>query len=368
MKVAFFIGSLNRGGTETLVLDSFRKRDVAPFESILLYRNEGDLSGEYRTTGVKMVQMKPQGRKTGYIHQLRKTLKQEKVDILHTQTLLNAFLGLFCVCFTHMKLVATFHGFYLSIKDRLITHLVMWFADAVIFVSDYQRRWYLNNVPFCNGKRCHVVYNGVDFSKFDKEYHTPDFIQEVAPVSSGDVVKLAMVGSFVSGRSQSFLCCCLKRLRDDGVGGFQFYFVGKRSEAEPDRYDQCVRYCRENGLLDIVHFVGGRSDVPAILQHIDGFVYSTVDDTFGIAVVEAMASGIPVIVNDWDVMKEITFGGRWATLYKTNDEEDCVSKITALVCGGRHRGKNGPDTAKSVREYFSIEKHIQNLYSVYCVS
>lgn len=367
MKVAFFIGSLNRGGTETLVLDSFRKREVAPFESILLFRNEGDLSEEYRATGVKMIRIKPHGPRTGYIHQLRKTLKQEKVDILHTQTLLNAFLGLFCVCFTHIKLVATFHGFYLSIKDRLITHLVMWFADASIFVSDYVRKWYIHNTFFAPKKRCHVVYNGVDFSKFDKEYHTPDFLQEFDPALSSDVVKLAMVGSFVSGRSQSFLCCCLKRLRDDGVDGFQFYFVGKRSEAEPERFDRCVSYCRENGLLDIVHFVGGRSDVPAILQHIDGFVYSTVDDTFGIAVVEAMASGIPVIVNDWDVMEEITYDGRWATLYKTNDEKDCVSKIRAFFRDGRHSEKKELDTAKSVREYFSIEKYIQNLYSVYSV-
>ena len=44
MKVAFFIGSLNRGGTETLVLDTFRRKEVLPYECILIYRSEGELS------------------------------------------------------------------------------------------------------------------------------------------------------------------------------------------------------------------------------------------------------------------------------------------------------------------------------------
>ena len=87
MKVAFFIGSLNRGGAEILVLDTLRKRNTAPFESILIYRNDGDLSDEYRATGVPMFRIKPTGTKLGYVPRLRRLLKKEKVDILHTQTL-----------------------------------------------------------------------------------------------------------------------------------------------------------------------------------------------------------------------------------------------------------------------------------------
>ena len=44
MKVAYFIGSLNRGGTEMLTLDICRKKDYAPFEMILVYRYDGELT------------------------------------------------------------------------------------------------------------------------------------------------------------------------------------------------------------------------------------------------------------------------------------------------------------------------------------
>ena len=365
MKVAFFIGGLNRGGTETLILDTFRKQENISFESILIYRNDGDLSEAYRSTGVKMIRVKPGKFKLGYIHQLRKILRQEGVDILHTQTLLNAFLGLFCVCFSRISLVASFHGFRTSFMGRLLTHPVMWLADACVFVSDFERQWYLRNTLLAPEKRCHVIYNGIDFTKFSQRYSKPDFLMEHDQESSCQCINLAMIGNFVSVRSHYFLCQGLKKLLNEGIDGFQFFFVGKRSEAEPDKYDDCVRFCEENGLMDKVHFVGGRGDVPAILQHIDGFVYSSHRDTFGIAVVEALAAGVPVIVNDWGVMKEISDQGELACLYKTKNIDDFVMKMRLFLDSISAFQLQAQKNASIVREKYSIERHIENLYSLY---
>lgn len=69
-------------------------------------------------------------------------------------------------------------------------------------------------------------------------------------------------------------------------------------------------------------FLGLWDDVPSLLATMDAFVYATRHDSFGIAVVEAMASRVPTFVNDWGVMNELTKGGRYATLYKTDDIED----------------------------------------------
>ena len=365
MKVAYFIGSLNRGGTETLVLDSFRRRDVAPFESILIYRNDGELTEQYRATGVQMFRVKPRWYKIGYLNKLRKILRCEQVAILHTQTLFNAFLGIFCVCFTPTKLVASFHGLHFSVKNRLLAQFVIWFADASVFVSDYVRRWYLRHTLFAPANHCHVVYNGIDFAKFDKMYSIPDFLDQTASKGRNDGITLAMVGSFVGGRSQRFVCESIKRLQDEGFNDFRFYFIGRRSKSEPDYYDECVKFCSENGLLDKVFFLGERSDVPAVLQNIDGFVYSSNHDTFGIAVVEAIASGIPVIVNDWDVMKEISDNGRLVFLYKSGDVQDCVMRIKSLCLHRDEYLAKAKESSRVVRERYSIENHIKALHRVY---
>lgn len=364
MKVAYFIGSLNRGGTETLLLDMFRRKEMASYESILVYRNEGDLSEAYRATGVPMFRIKPTGIKLGYVSKLRRLLREEGVDVLHTQTSLNAFLGIFCTCFLHTKLVASFHGFFTSLTGRVFTHLVMWYADASVFVSGYVRDWYIRHTLFAPRKRCYVVYNGIDFSKLDKTYDVPDFVKE-NDLDPG-AITMAMVGSFVGGRSQDFLCRALKAFKDRNLCDFRFYFIGKKSDEEPKLYDNCIEYCKDNGLLNTsVFFLGGRSDVPAILQNVDAFVYSTNDDTFGIAVVEAVASGLPVIVNDWEVMKEVTDNGNLAYMYKTKDVEDCVERLGQLVNNLANYKQDARMNAKIVREKYSIEAHIHNLSNIY---
>lgn len=365
IKVAFFIGSLNRGGTETLVLDSFRRQAEAPYHTILIYRNEGDLSNAYHATGVPMFQIKPKGLKLGYITKIRQLLRQEGVTVLHAQTLLNALLGIFCTCFSHVKLVASFHGFRYSFTERLKTHVVMWFANASIFVSEYVRDWYIKHTFLTPRNRCHLVYNGIDFSKFEKEYAVPDFLTKASSDSSSGL-NWVMVGNFVKGRSQSFVCEVVNALVERGVSGFRLFFVGKRVASAPERYDSCVRYCREHGLLDRnVFFLGGRDDVPAILQHADAFIYSSEHDTFGIAVVEAMAAGLPVVVNDWEVMKEITEKGNWATLYRTGDVADCVEKMEQLLLDLEANKRNARLLAPQVKERYSIQTHIQNLNKVY---
>ena len=366
MRVAFFLGGLNRGGTEMLILDVFRKMDVAPFDAILIYRNEGNLSEDYRATGVPMIRIKPSGfRIIGYIRQLRSVLEQERIDILHTHTLLNAFMGLFCVCCSARKLVSSFHGLFTSFRGRIMTRAVLWFTDASVFVSNYVRQWYLGRNPVVSPKRCHVVYNGIEFSRFDHRFPVPDFLEMPTSPGQKPCVKLAMVGSFVSVRAQDFLCRCIKGLREQGMDGFQLFFIGRRSAAEPERYDACVRFCQQNDLMDVVHFMGEREDIPAILQHIDGFVYSTNEDTFGIAVVEALAAGVPVLVNDWDVMREITDDGQLACLYKTQAVEDCIRKLGDFILNVNSYESSARANAHIIRERFCIERHIQSLNAVY---
>jgi len=112
-----------------------------------------------------------------------------------------------------------------------------------------------------------------------------------------------------------------------------------------------------------------RQDVPELLMQMDGFVYSSVSDTFGIAVVEAMAAGLPVIVNDWEVMREITNDGAWATLYRSNDAEDCADKIDKLIHELRTNREQVMQRCESiaheVRAKFSIENHIRQLEQIY---
>lgn len=365
MRVAFFFGSLNRGGAETLVRDVCARKDSTPFEIICLYRKEGEYLSSYKETGVRLVKVDPQGKSfIRYLLSFRKVILENKIDIVHAQTGFNALICLFSLVFTHVRLVTTFHGFSFSSAPYWQRKLVYWHSKRIICVSEYEKQCYQENWRLPINNKLRVVYNGIDFSKFDTCISDPD-----SPVSlDKDCLNMVMVGSFRSGRSQSFVCKVADELNKKKIR-FNLFFVGRREETEPQRYDSCVEYCVSHGISEKVHFLGNRSDIPYLLKHMDLFLYASEHDTFGIAVLEALASALPVIVNDWVVMKEITDDGAFASLYETENVDDCLSKILAFHLIWLHEPETIRDRslriAEAVRERYSIDNHIRGLNDVY---
>lgn len=379
MKVAYFLGSLNRGGTETLLLDVFRNASKAPYEMLGIHRRGGAYQEDFYAAGPRMIQCTPKTfGKLRFIWQLRKHFLRERVTHVHAQQSLDCIYSWLATIGTEIRVVVTFHGydFGAGVVAKWINRLSIQVADAVCFVSKAQRDYYKMVYRIRQENKLHVVYNGIDFEKLDAKHPMPDFLSKLDSASprrnlSAKIdsvpqrrIRLAMVGNFVRVRAQNIIVKSIQVLSHQGVQNFDFYFVGKRDPKEPWRYDDCVKYCEENELKN-VHFLGGRGDVPAILQNIDGFVYATDHDTFGIAVVEAMASGLPVIVNDWDVMREITREGEWATLYRTDDREDCANAIRGMLENIDETKKRAEQIAVEVRKAYSIKSHIQRLAEVY---
>jgi glycosyltransferase involved in cell wall biosynthesis len=82
-------------------------------------------------------------------------------------------------------------------------------------------------------------------------------------------------------------------------------------------------------------------------------------------VVEAMASRIPVFVNDWVVMTEITEHGKLATLYKTKDEADLFRQFSLYLQQKELFVEKAKLASKVVVEKYNIQNHISNLKSIY---
>jgi len=78
-----------------------------------------------------------------------------------------------------------------------------------------------------------------------------------------------------------------------------------------------------------------------------------------------MAMGIPVFVNDWEVMKEITQNGKFATLYKSRDEYDLLKKFLLFLQNREINILQAREASAYVRENFNIENHIRQLKQVY---
>jgi glycosyltransferase involved in cell wall biosynthesis len=371
MKIAYLLGSLNRGGTETLLLDVFRNAKQNALDAMGIYRKSGSLESDFRQSGVEMVQLPVEKNPLAYLIQLRRLLVRNKISIVHAQQPIDALFAWLACLGTGMKIVLTFHGYDFNDekKGALILRFIIKRTDTNIFVSETQRQYYQQRYSLKYEKQT-VVYNGISFDKLDVSItrtttssHPESNLRNELHISPNTLL-IGSVGNFVPVRDQLTLCRFLKLLNEQEVD-FHFIFVGKRAENKPDLYDNCYNFCQQNNLLDRVAFLGSRNDVPELLQQLDAFLYATDHDTFGIAVVEAMAAGIPVFVNDWEVMTEITNQGKYVTLYKTKEEVDLLQQFMLFLQDKTPYKTKALEAIRFVREKYSVEKHIENLKQVY---
>jgi glycosyltransferase involved in cell wall biosynthesis len=370
IKVAYLLGSLNRGGTETLLLDVFRNAGKSGLHAIGIYRKPGVLESDFLNTGIEMKYIPDSKNPIKYILRLRNHLLNYQIEIVHAQQPIDAFYA-YMACFgLKIKCVLTFHGYDFTEKalGKHILNFIIRKTDRNIFVSDTQRQYYEKKYKLDSNKQ-KVVYNGISFEKLGL---TPD--QTLSrPLDANlrnelnltqDTLLIGAVGNFNEVRDQMTTCRFLKLLSDQQLD-FHFVFVGKRVENSPNLYDNCVDYCIQNKLIKRVSFLGVRNDVPQILKELEAFVYSTDHDTFGIALVEAMAVSIPVFVNDWGVMQEITALGKYASLYKTKDETDLLRQFLLFLQNKPAHQQKAKNAAEYVCKKFSIENHIHQLKGLY---
>lgn len=368
MKIAYLLGSLNRGGAETLLLDIFKNATKNNLNAIGIHRKSGVLESDFYNSGVKLHRLSVGWNLIGYLLHLRALLSANNIEIVHAQQPIDALFARLATLGTKIRIILTFHGFDYQVKGfgHFILRYIIKRTDVNIYVSENQREHYQQKYHL-KAKNQVVVYNGISLDKLDfakESTENPIVLIRTELKLKPETILLGTVGNFVQGRDQFTLCRFLKLVSDNKVD-FHFLFIGKQIDSAPDLYINCVEFCKDNGLSDKVTFLGSRSDVPDILKQLDVFLYATHHDTFGIAVVEAMATGIPVFVNDWCVMSEITEDGKYATIYKTGDENDLLREFVLFLQDRKTFELNASIAANYVRECFSIEKHIENIKQIY---
>jgi len=363
LKIAYLLGSLNRGGTETLLLDTFKNIQEENLDIVCVYRMGGILYEDLRETGVSLTKITPKGRfDLSYIFRLRVFLKKNEIEIAHAQQPLDTFYAYLACIGLKTKVLFTMHGYdfrYGKLTKRII-RFIHKRTDLNIFVSKAQRDYFIDKYSF-RIEKTRVLYNGISFDKFDD--FQPASIRKEFEIPTSQLL-MGSVGNFNPARDQMSICRFLNLLNKQKID-FTFIFTGSQSKAAPWYWDDCRNYCNENGLQQKVIFAGLRNDIPNFLSQLDAFIYATDHDTFGIAVIEAMYMGIPAFINNWKVFEEITDGGKHGNFYHTKDENDLLNKFMPFLANRKIFDEKAKLDSQWVKEQYSIQNHIKNLLEVY---
>ena len=168
MKIAYLLGSLNRGGTETLLLDVFRNATANQLEAIAIYRKSGVLEPDFIKSSVPHYQLPFQKNIVSYFFRLRKILISQNIKCVHAQQPLDALLAWIATPGLGVKIILTLHGYDLqeSGLGNIILSFILKRTDTNIYVSNAQRAYYQKKYRLDENKQ-RVVYNGISFNKFD---------------------------------------------------------------------------------------------------------------------------------------------------------------------------------------------------------
>ncbi len=144
---------------------------------------------------------------------------------------------------------------------------------------------------YAGEKQVKVVPNVVDHSLF----HPPDFISNNVPL------KFITVAHLEKHKGIDYLIKAAEILKKKGYN-FKVIIVGDGNK----KYEY-KREILEKGLTEVVHLVGGKThqEVAELMRRSDSFVLPSLGETFGVVLIEAMATGLPIITTDCGGPSEI---------------------------------------------------------------
>lgn len=137
--------------------------------------------------------------------------------------------------------------------------------------------------------------------------------------SKSNTFKVMMVARLDQIKDQATL---IKAFAHASNPEWELYFVG---DGPTRNYLECLAANHE---LASVFFLGNRLDIPELLGSVDCFAFSTTpSEGFGIALIEAMAAGLPVIASDVPACREVLDNGRCGLLLPPGNHELFASSL-----------------------------------------
>jgi glycosyltransferase involved in cell wall biosynthesis len=171
---------------------------------------------------------------------------------------------------------------------------------------------------------------------------------------------IVMVGNFMWWKDQRTLIEATGLLRKEGHNVDVCLVGGRTSQA----FERCASLIAEMGLQDVVRIVDNQRVDGSFLTDFDLFVFSSFADTFGIALLEAMASGLPVLVSDIPSSMELIGHGEHGLYFETGSASSCAEQIAKLIDDPDLRHRLAEKAYRRAQD-FRPEKVIRDLEEVY---
>ena len=356
IKVLYLRSSFDPGGTESLLLNLFNypQKEIQFHyaflkDGSLIPQLHSDTNRYYKLFRRKRIDFR-------VIKKLARLIRDNNLHIVHTHQLFELFYAVVLkIRYPYVKLFHTIHGYHdeHSRWAEILEQLLIRFTRRTFTVSKSSREELKKKgYPF---QRMDVLYNAVKTPDAASREQIEWFKKKIKYQENDFIV--GMIGSFVWQKDQVTLVKAYNLLKEE-IPDLKIVFIGRDSELS----EKCKKEVNPEDLNNRVFFPGTIENASGYLSLFNLFVMSTLMDTFGIVVIEALMSRVPVLASDIEVMKELSYNGKYFELFEKQNHKDLANKIKNYFY------KNHKKYMSYFGYYesnYSYKKYIENLIRIY---
>ena len=354
-RILHVIYSLEIGGAE---MDLIAKAKVLVQRygyhvAIVCLLRRGKLVEEAERDGIRVIGPVMGGKSDiRVIPWLLRIIRSGKFDVVHTHMFASNFLGRVAatlaggpVIISTVQLIAEREKWWEMLLDRALQFK----TDMVIASSEAVRQSFIQRG--IRPTKIAVIHNSVDFARFDavdreaaRQATRQAFGWDKGHFVVGTVARLERI------KGLDHLIEAAKTVAE-ALPQARFLVVGDG----PQREDLLSRV-RHLELGERCIFAGLRSDVPQILPAFDLFVLPSLSEALGIAAIEALASGVPVVASQVGGVPEVVIHGETGLLVPPSDAAQLVQAILHVAANPAEARQWAERGQKRVRLMFDVNR------------
>ncbi|MFP3982375.1 MAG: glycosyltransferase [Desulfurivibrionaceae bacterium] len=300
----------------------------------------------------------------GVVKELDRIVRDNDVDIIHAHRHKPTFYGLLAARKNRdIKLVSTIHGMNRTrTLARRIQNRILWpRAHAFICVSESVRQDVISTNPGLDPGRLRVLYNGIDLKPLANVAKSKEEIRRewglppdrwlwgtagrLVPVKGHEVLLKAWAGGGLKERGGHLVIA--------GEGPL-------RTELE--------RLSQDLGIDDNVTLPGKTANIPDFLNALDGFVMPSWKEGFGLALLEAMAAGLPIVASETggipEILSPLTENSH-SYMVEPGQKEDLAKAMNAVMSWSPEKYSQAVAEIKEKSSFFDARTMIAETDGLY---
>lgn len=267
----------------------------------------------------------------GAYRQVVKLLCENQYAFVHVHTPIGSIIGRLAAHKTRTKIIYTAHGFHFfkgaPLKNWLLYYpaewLCSWWTDILITINqeDYQlarKHMHARRTEYVPGV-------GIDTKKFGGGCIDRRKKREELGIAE-DATVLLTVGELIERKNHKVIIEALRILREKKIEEKVHLLIVGKGELK-EAYEQLIA---QYGLKDSVTLLGFRNDIDALCEMADCFVFPSFQEGLSVALMEAMAAGLPVICSKIRGNVDLIEDGKGGYLVETEDIEAYADAILLL--------------------------------------